>query len=122
MSEIAGESFNENFCLQLEYHLARTFAKSEDKELNCFWCDGIQMPFIDSQVTKKSVNDTRKIVTKAWLGYDGQGEYEMTINFGPRSLGRYEKGADLTDCVPSDESMDWITLDIEGKTIALQLT
>lgn len=120
-NEIIKESFNEDFCVQLEYHLTRTFGNSEDEKIKRFWCDGVLMPFIESQLTKKSVNDTRKIVTKAWLGYDGQGDFEMTINFGQYSLRRYAKGFELTGCLPSENSMDWITLDIERKTIELQL-
>jgi hypothetical protein len=120
-NEIIKESFNEDFCVQLEYHLTRTFENSEDKNLKGFWCDGVLMPFAESQLTKKGVNDTRKIVTKAWLGYDGQGEFEMTINFGQLSLRRYAKGSDLSDCLPSENSMGWVTLDIERKTIELQL-
>jgi hypothetical protein len=120
-NEIIKESFNEDFCVQLEYHLTRTFQNSEDKNLKGFWCDGVLMPFAESQLTKKSVNDTRKIVTKSWLGYDGQGEFEMTINFGQLSLRRYAKGSDLGDCLPSENSMDWVSLDIERKTIELQL-
>jgi hypothetical protein len=120
-NEIIKESFNTDFCVQLEYHLTRTFGNLEDKKLKGFWCDGVMMPLIESQLTKKSVNDTRKIITKAWLGYDGQSEFEMAINFGQYSLRRYAKGSDLTDCLPSEHSMDWITLDIEGKTIELQL-
>jgi hypothetical protein len=120
-NKIIKESFNEDFCGQLEYHLTRTFGNSEDKKFKGFWCDGVLMPFIESQLTKKSVNDTRKIITKAWLGYDGQGEFEMTINFGQHSLKRYAKGSDLTDCLPSKYSMEWITLDIKRKTIELQL-
>jgi hypothetical protein len=115
------ESFNADFCVQLEYHLTRTFANSEDKNLKGFWCDGVSMPAIESQLTKKSVTDTRKIVTKACLGYDGQGEFEMTIHFGQRSLSRYAKGSDLSDCLPREDSMDWITVDIEQKKIELQL-
>jgi hypothetical protein len=120
-NEIIKKSFNENFCAQLEYHLTRTFGKSKDKKMNGFWCDGVAMPFIESQLTKKSVNDTRRIVTKAWLGYDGQGEFEMIINFGRHSLKRYAKGSGLEDCLPGEESMDWITLDIDRKTIELCL-
>jgi hypothetical protein len=120
-NEIIKESFNEDFCAQLEYHLTRTFGNSENKNLKGFWCDGVLMPFIESQLTKKSVNDTRKIVTKAWLGYDGQGEFEMIIRFGQRSLSSYAKGYNLTDCLPGEESLDWITLDIEEKKIELQL-
>jgi myosin-crossreactive antigen len=120
-NEIIKESFNEDFCVQLAYHLTRTFGNSEDKKLKGFWCDGVMMPFIESQLTKKSVNDTKKIVTKAWLGYNGQGEFEMTINFGETSRECYAKGSDLTDSLPSEESMDWIILNIERKTIELQL-
>lgn len=115
------ESFNQDFCVQLEYHLTRTFGNSEDKNLKGFWCDGVMMPFIDSQLTKKSVNDKRMIITKAWLGYDGQGEFEMTIKFGQHSLRRYAKGSDLADCLPSEDTTDWITLDIERKTIEVKL-
>jgi len=120
-NEIVKESFNEDFCVQLEVHLTRAFKTSERKELNRFWCDGVMMPFIKSHLTKKSVSDSRRIITKAWLGYDGQGEFAMTIIFGQHSLSRYAKGLDLTDCLPSDNSMDWITLDMERKTIELQL-
>ena len=115
------QPFNEDFCALLEDHLCRAFGNSTDKRLRGFWCDGVMMPFIESQVTKKSVNDTKRIETKAWLGFDGQGEFEMTINFGPSSLSRYARGLDLVECLPSEDSMDWIKLNIEGKKIDLQL-
>ena len=115
------ESFNEDFCAELEYHLTRTFNQSDDKNLRGFWCDGILMPTNDLQLTKKNINDKRKIVTKACLGYDGQDEYEMTINFGQYSLRRYAKGTDLSDCLPNEDTMDWISLDMKSKTIELQL-
>jgi hypothetical protein len=31
------------------------------------------------------------------------------------------EGLSLIDCLPSEESLDWVTLDIEKKTIELQL-
>ncbi len=115
------ESFNEDFCAELEYHLTRTFNQSDDKSLRGFWCDGILMPTNDLQLTKKSINDKRKIVTKAFLGYDGQDEYEMTINFGQYSLRRYAKGTDLSDSLPNEDTMDWVSLDMKSKTIELKL-
>ncbi len=115
------ESFNEDFCAELEYHLTWTFNQSDDKNLRGFWCDGVLMPTNDLQLTKKNVNDKRKIVTKAFLGYDGQDEYDMTINFGQYSLRRYAKGTDLSDCLPNEETMDWVSLDMKSKTIELQL-
>ena len=120
-NKVIKESFNEDFCVQLEYHLTRTFEKSQDKTLKGFWCDGVMMPLDELQLAKKSVNDTRKIVTKAWLGYDGQGEFEMTVKLGQYSLRHYAKGSDLTDCLPSENSMDWIILDVERRRIELRL-
>lgn len=118
----AVESFNEDFCLHLEYHLCRTFGNSDRDELRGFWCDGVSwQPFIDSQITKKSVNDTGKIQTTAWLGKTGQDPYDMTIRFGKYSLRRYANGTSLIDCIPSEATMDWIDIDTENKTIEIRL-
>jgi hypothetical protein len=119
--EVSKESFDENFCAQLEYHLTRAFGESGDKKFKGLSCDGVLMPVTESQLTKKNVNDTRKIITKAWLGYDGQDEYHMTIRFGKYSLRRYAKGYDLLDCLPSKDSLDWVVVDMEKKTIELRL-
>ena len=78
--------FNEKFCSHLEFHLGQTFKNSDRQELNGFWCDGISWnPIPDNQSTKKGINGTRQIVTKAWIGNDGQDEYEMTIRLGKYS-------------------------------------
>jgi hypothetical protein len=115
------ESFNREFCEHLEWHLGHTFEKSGDKKVYGLWCDGILDPFIEKQLTKKSVNDTKTIVTTAFIGYDGQAKYEMTIKFGQYSLRRYAKGSSMIDCIPSDDSMDWITVDLENKKIEIRL-
>ncbi len=116
--------FNEEFCTYLEFYLCRTFQQSNRLDMRDFWCDGVScnpMPMLDSQLTRKSVNDIRVIQTKAWLGKDGQGEYKLKIQFGPSSLRRYAKGFSLIDCIPSEETMDWITIDIEKRAISIQL-
>jgi hypothetical protein len=115
------ESFNRDFCDHLEYHLTCTFQNAYDNAIASLWCDGVLDPFVESQLTRKSVKDTRTIVTAAFIGNDGQDKYEMTIKFGPRSLSRYAHGAKMVDCIPSEESMDWITLDIENKKIEIHL-
>jgi hypothetical protein len=114
-------SFNADFCLFLEFHLCETFANSDDEVIRYFWCDGIAMPILESQITKKSVNDTRKIISMAWLGKSGQIEYELIIHFGKYSLRRYAKGNSLIDCVPSADSMDWIQIDIENRKLEIFL-
>ncbi|MEH6765710.1 MAG: DUF4157 domain-containing protein [Aequorivita antarctica] len=114
--------FNEKFCTHLKYHLGSTFENSDRQDFNGFWCDGISWdPIPDKQLTKKSVNDTRQIVTKAWIGKDGQDEYEMTIRFGQYALRRYAKGTEMIDCIPSSDSMNWIDIEPENKRIEIRL-
>lgn len=116
------QSFNKEFCSHLEYLLSATFEKLEREDLIGFWCDGVSsIPESEKQLSKKSVIDTRKIITKAWISKDGQSEYEMTIHFGKHSLRQYAKEAPLTDCLPNDDTMDWIDIDITNKTIEIRL-
>lgn len=114
--------FNEEFCTRLEYRLCREFAESGDAELKWFWCDGVSWFPTDNQLSKKHVNDKRKIITKAWIGKDGQDVYQATIHFGRKALSKYSKGADLTKTIPELESKtEWIQIDIENKAIEIKL-
>lgn len=115
------QPFDEDFCSHLEYHLSRTFQNSPDKRLRWFGCDGVSIPSQSSQLSIESITKTKKIETLAWMKVNGQDKYEMTIKLGPNSLKNYEQGLRLIDCLPSEESLDWITLDIEKRTIELQL-
>ena len=119
---ISNESFNEDFCTHLEYHIGTTFENSDREDLRGFWCDGVSCdPYPESQLTKKSVNDKRKIETKAWIGKKGQDEYQMTIKFGHKSLSRYAKGLSLIDCIPPADTMDWIDIIPEDKIVEIRL-
>lgn len=114
--------FNEEFCTQLESRLCKEFAESNDTELKSFWCDGVSWFPTDNQLTKKQVNDNRKIITKAWIGKDGQGEYQATIHFGRKALSKYAKGLDLTTTIPELKSdSDWLEIDIENKSVEIKL-
>jgi hypothetical protein len=114
--------FDETFCAHLEFHLSRTFSQSSRPDIKGYWCDGVlHIPIPEEQLTRKSVNDTRVIRTKAWIGKDGQGEYEMKIHFGSLSLKHYAKGITLIDCLPTEKTMDWITIDTERRTVDIHL-
>ena len=115
------EPFDSDFCVHLEYHLCRAFQNSQDKRFRWFGCDGVSMPYQLSQLSIKSITKTKKIETLAWMGFTGQDRYEMTIKLGPDSIENYTEGLSLIDCLPSEESLDWVVLDIEKKTIELQL-
>jgi hypothetical protein len=113
------ESFDNDFCVYLEYHLGSVFRKSSDERIKHLWCDGVSIPLLN-QLEKKFINDNRKLITKAWIGADGQSEYEMTIKFGKYSLRRFASGRRLEDSIPDNESYDWIKIDIEKRIIELQ--
>jgi hypothetical protein len=115
------EPFDGDFCVYLEYHLCRTFQNSPDKRHRWFGCDGVSMPNQLSQLSIKSITKTKKIETLAWMEVNGQKRYEMIIKLGPDSMKNYMEGLSLIDCLPSEESLDWVILDVEKKTIELQL-
>jgi hypothetical protein len=114
--------FNEEFCTQLEYRICHELGKSTDPELKGFWCDGVSWFPTENQLTKKNVNDKRRIETKAWIGKTGQTEFKATVHFGKKALSKYAKGMELTECIPDLESKaEWIKIDIENKIIEIEL-
>ena len=115
------ESFNDDFCLRLEYHLCETLWKSTRGDIRGFWCDGVGFWDSDPQITKKRVNGTRRIETVAYLGKSGQEPYKMTIRLGRYALRRYARGNSMVDCIPSNETMDWIDVDTVKRTIEIRL-
>ncbi|WP_178983659.1 hypothetical protein [Winogradskyella helgolandensis] len=114
--------FNEEFCTKLEFRICRELEKSEDPELKGFWCDGVSWFPNESQLTKKYVNDKRKIETKAWIGKTGQTEFRAIIHFGKSALSKYAKSTDLTKSIPELEAQtEWINIDLSKNLIEIQL-
>jgi hypothetical protein len=116
------KSFNEDFCNHLEYRIGWSFKNTDQEELWDLWCDGVYpLDATDPQI--KSVNATKKIEIIAYIvyGQDGGENYNMTIRLGECSLRRYAKGESLIECIPSNETMDWVDIDIENKIIELRL-
>ncbi|PKG50290.1 hypothetical protein, partial [Olleya sp. 1-3] len=114
--------FNEEFCTQLEYRICHELEKSTDPELKGFWCDGVSWFPTENQLTKKNVNDIRRIETKAWIGKTGQTEFKATVHFGKKALSKYAKGTELTECIPDLESKaEWIEIDLENKSIIIKI-
>lgn len=120
LSAEVGKAFNRDFCEHLEYHLCRTFYNSPDEKIYSLGCDGVDMPY-ENHLTTKRVIETKKIATMAWIGTDGQERYEMMIKLGENSLENFRKGLSLIDCLPDEESLDWIIIDIDKRRIELQL-
>ncbi|MFC5873480.1 hypothetical protein SAMN05443633_101579 [Chryseobacterium arachidis] len=114
-------SFNIEFCSLLEWSL--DFENSGYKEAEYFWCDGIShLPENTNSLLCKNIEKDREIITKAWIGNDGQDIYEMKIKFGKKSLKNYKNQKNLAECIPThSEKPNWIILDVKNKLIELQL-
>ncbi len=119
MIEKQNNSFNEDFCSFLEYHLCKVFKNSDDEEVKKLWCDGIIHETLNG--SKQSAQDTRTIITTAFIGKNGQDRFEMTIHFGNKSLNNFLKDLDLKECVPSENNLDWMRIAIQSKKIDLFL-
>ena len=117
------EAFNEEFCDTLNWYLMDAMEYRHDKLAHSCSMDGVLMPFIDRQLYKKSVNDTRKIQTTAWALSDwGDILFELTVYFGKYSLRRYARGSRLDDCLPPlEQTPTYVEFDLENRKIELRL-
>lgn len=112
---------NEAFCEFLEWEICRALEYSGNLETNGFWCDGVLLNEPDNAYSVKSVNDTRQVKLKAFIGKDGQTEYELNLTFGNKSLSRYARNLDIKVCIPNPESSDWFYIDTRLRKIEIQL-
>jgi hypothetical protein len=110
-----------DFCTFLEFHLTKAFSNSNDPSLKGFWCDGVLLPTNENTYSKKSINDTREIMLKVFIGKEGQNEYSMLLKFGNKSLSRYAKDLDIKNCVPEFDENDWYEIDTKTKKIVINL-
>lgn len=112
---------DQDFCEALEYKVSEALANLADKKLNGLWCDGILSSEPDSHYSQKFINDNRHIKMKAYVGYDGQGSYTLTLKFGPKALSRYARNLEILTCIPETDFDNWFFIDTNAKKIEMQL-
>ena len=110
-----------DFCEFLEYQICKSFEHSDNEDINGFWCDGVLIDQPDNCYSQKFVNDNRQVKLKAFIGKDGQTEYELTMKFGNKALSRYARNLDIKECVPNRDKQNWFDIDIERNKIEIQL-
>jgi len=117
-----GKSFDIEFCRRLEFHLTRTFQNNPINKFDHFWCDGVTEPEKWRQDLNE-FNKTKEIVTIGWIGLTSmlEEQYWMTIKLGLMSFERCLKGLNIEQCLPSDQSLDWVNVDHVNRCIVLQL-
>ncbi|MBU8883042.1 hypothetical protein KSK37_08110 [Kaistella sp. DKR-2] len=114
-------NIDQDFCQFLEYEICKAFEHSDNDQIKGFWCDGILLDQPDSSYSPKYVNDNRQVKLKAFIGKDGQDEYELILKFGNKALSRYARNLDIKKCVPSPDKQNWFNIDTERNKIEIQL-
>ncbi len=109
------------FCELLEYKLSMVFKNSADDKVENFWCDGILLPASENEYSKKFVNDNRQVAMTAFIGLTGQDKYELILKFGNKSLSRYARDLDISECLPNLEMNNYFGIDLENQRILMQL-
>lgn len=112
---------NQDFLNFLEFHLTKAFSSSPDISVRSLWCDGIILPDNENDYSKKAINDKREVQVKAYIGKDGQNEYSMLMKFGRKSLSKYARDLDITDCLPNADESNWYEIDPQINKITIQL-
>lgn len=112
---------DQDFCEFLEYEICKAFEHSENEEIKGFWCDGVLLNQPANAYSQKFVNDNRQIILKAFIGKDGQKEYELTLKFGSKALSRFARNLDIKECVPNPGKPNWFNIDINLNKIEVQL-
>ncbi len=110
-----------NFCDFLEYEICKAFQHSDNSEIKGFWCDGVLLPLTDNTYPKQFINQNKYIVLKAFIGKNGQQEYELILKFGNKALRQLAKNIDIKDCVPNPDKPNWFNIDTKHYRIEIQL-
>ena len=111
------ESFNKEFCDQLEMEINKQLPFSNDRQISNYWCDGVEHKYF----SKKYINENRSLKTRMWIGLNGQSEYQATIKLGKYALRRYARGTDMSDCIPTANIDEWLQIDEDRMTIETKL-
>ena len=111
---------DEEFCEFLEYRICKFFEQSDNLETKGFWCDGILLTELEKHYSQKYINDNRQVILKAYISKEGQTEYELTLKFGRKALSKYAKNADIQECMPSSENVNWLNINITERKIEIQ--
>ena len=112
---------DKDFCEFLEYQICKAIEHSDNEETKGFWCDGVLLNQPDNYYSQKFVNDNRQLILKAFIGKDGQTEWELILKFGNKALSRYERNLDIKECVPNPDKQNWVYIDTIRNKIEIQL-
>ncbi|MDP3445998.1 MAG: hypothetical protein Q8T08_24320 [Ignavibacteria bacterium] len=121
-SDIGQEKIiDQEFCEFLEYNICKVLKHMDNEETKGLWCDGVLLNQPANYYSQKFVNDVRQGILKAFIGKDGQTEYELTLKFGNKALSRYVRNLDIKECVPNPDKENWFSIDTKRNKIEILL-
>lgn len=112
---------DKHFCEALEYKISEALANTANEKVKGFWCDGVLLSEPDQCYSQKFINDNRQTKLQAYVGKDGQTIYTLYLKLGPQALSRYARGLDIVTCMPETDVDTWFYIDVNRKTIEIQL-
>jgi hypothetical protein len=119
--KILNKMLDKDFCEFLEYEICKAFKHSDNEEIKGFWCDGVLLYQPDNFYSQKFVNENKQIILKAFIGKDGQTQYELTLKFGDKALSLFAKNISIKECVPNPNKPKWFDIDTQRNKIEIQL-
>jgi hypothetical protein len=112
---------DQGFCEFMEYEMCRFFSNSDIEEVKGFWCDGVLLSAPAVCYTDEFITDRKQASFKAYIGNDGQTQYDLVLKFGPQTMNRFLEGQDLEDCVSLPVQKESYNIDTVKKEIEIQL-
>lgn len=111
------QSSHPEWCLTFCSHLGWSmgFDKLNDESVRYLWCDGIV------EFDTRNIISRGEVITKAWIGEDGQGIYEMKIIFGDKSISNFKNGGSLIECIPKTDPNNWVFIEPASNKITVKL-
>ncbi len=115
-----------SFLESLEYSISQVQANSPNKEERGYQCDGIMVEDLErieehtSQVLQSSSLKAIAIIPRGQYK-ESDYRFHMNILFGEQATEKLSQGLDLTNAIPDENTLEWISLDLAANTITVQL-
>jgi hypothetical protein len=99
------------FWTRLEMRVCREFEGLQQKEFCALWCDGFRAAtFFPHEMGSR-------IVGRAWIGKDGQGEWEFEL-IVRRAIEAWEE-VNWDELLPGEDVTGWMSVNLERKLMKI---
>lgn len=79
------------FCELLEYKITAALQNSPDDSVKSYWCDGVLLPALECEYSRKQVNNSGQIILTAFIGTDGQTNMRCNCCLGKKPCANFRE-------------------------------